>query len=170
MVLDSDSCYNGNKNNDEMEDNVRITSMGSGEVSVNWFVCWEWKEIRKESDMLMYQEGHSWQNEEQMKRSMRQVKVRGLINGENLNAMKPWPASTSVSPLTLHRELKTELGAGIGSVSHSHRQHQCSCPGTIFAAGILHDLVAREMGEEQTQLSRWGQSAHRSGVIPAWGH
>lgn len=35
MVLDSDSCYNRNKNNDEMEDNVRITSMGSGEVSVN---------------------------------------------------------------------------------------------------------------------------------------
>ena len=56
MVLDSDSCYNRNKNNDEMEDNVRITSMGSGEVSVNWFVCWEWKEIRKESDMSMYQE------------------------------------------------------------------------------------------------------------------
>ena len=35
MVLGSDSCYNRNKNNDEMEDNVRITSTASGEVSVN---------------------------------------------------------------------------------------------------------------------------------------
>lgn len=35
MVLGSDSCYNRNKNNDEMEDNVRIISMGSGEVPVN---------------------------------------------------------------------------------------------------------------------------------------
>ena len=168
MVLGSDSCYNRNKNNDEMEDNVRITSTASGEVSVNWFLCWERKEIRKESDILMYQEEHSWQNEEQMKSSVRQVKVWRLINWENLNAMKPWPVSMSGSPLTLHRALKTELGAGIVSVSHSHGKHQCSCP--IFAAGILHDLIAREMGEEQTRLSRWGWSAHRSGVIPRWGH
>lgn len=41
-----------------MEDNVRITSMGSGEVSELIFVR-EQKEIRKESGMLMYQEEHS---------------------------------------------------------------------------------------------------------------
>ncbi|KAM7234257.1 hypothetical protein CapIbe_014415 [Capra ibex] len=50
--------------------------------------------------------------------------------------------------------LMTLSGCSLSSIYSTSRQHQCSCPRTIFAAGILHDLVAREMGEEQTQLSR----------------
>lgn len=59
-------------------------------------------------------------------------------------------------------------------VSHTIQVQTAGHPGQGLWGGALLGVlseemgepVVREMGDEQTQLSRWGWSAHRSEVIP----